>query len=672
MDISFKDTPLFDSHTAPASRWLQFVKESGRIATLWFAGVLLFMSFRVFFLIYFKDRITAQLDANAIFATLKAGFAFDSAATGVCFSIAFLLNCILQPMRLGHWVSKARLYTGRIFFIVTTLLCIVSVTYITEYGCQFNYFMLEGLKDDQQAIALTVVEQYKPWGSLLSLVILLALTFKINKVVDQKHYKFVNRLFTTCIYKRTILIILIVVLFVCAIRGSFETRPASRKWSAVTADAFVNNLVINPFRSFIYAIKDYNDLQSFGLNGHNPYLEKNLPTIENPLAAFEQKTNAPLLAAPSQVFFIVMESYDAWPLQQKYASLNLTNELSNLASKGIYLDNVLPAASSTMNSLSSLMSGIAYAGVNMSRIGPQKPTSKMSIFSQVEQLGYKSRFYYGGLLSWQNVGEYALSQGVDKVFSAVDAGGKGSAGVWGIDDGQLFDLVDKTTNDKSFNLIMSGSYHGPFNLDLDQYGYPFKSLADYPKEIQALGDDLLDPYVLGHLWYSDKMLGQFVRKMEQRYPDALFIITGDHYGRRYLHHQPDLYELTHVPIVIYGKGVNSNWVAKDQLASHMDIAPTLLNLIAPKNTEFYSMGQSLLNAPQKERTVFGFQTIRTETELWRGDLSSIYEYQKIDPLDKTRLSPNHKPEFKAVDSQTEQAYNQYMATAWHLLTRGMD
>ena len=102
--------------------------------------------------------------------------------------------------------------------------------------------------------------------------------------------------------------------------------------------------MINPFRSFLYAIKDYNDLQSHGVDGENPYLNHNSVLDVLPLNALSQYTTAPLLAAPSHVFVIVMESYDSWPLQQKYASLNLTNQLKNLASKGIYLDNVLPCS----------------------------------------------------------------------------------------------------------------------------------------------------------------------------------------------------------------------------------------------------------------------------------------------------------------------------------------
>ena len=188
---------MFDTQKHPYSRWLEFIRESGRIATLWFAGVMLFMGFRIFFLVHFKERITSNLDLDAIIATLKAGFAFDSAAAGVCFSIVFILNCILQPMHLGRWVSKVRFITGWLFFITAILLCVTSVTYIAEYGSQFNFFMFEGLNDDQQAIALTVLEQYKPWGSLLSLLILIVLAFKLNKWVDHKNFSFVNRIFTT-------------------------------------------------------------------------------------------------------------------------------------------------------------------------------------------------------------------------------------------------------------------------------------------------------------------------------------------------------------------------------------------------------------------------------------------------------------------------------------------
>ena len=36
---------------------------------------------------------------------------------------------------------------------------------------------------------------------------------------------------------------------------------------------------------------------------------------------------------------------------------------------------------------------------------------------------------------------------------------------------------------------------------------------------------------LGHLCYSDKCIGDFVRNAQLKFPNSLFLFTGDHYGR---------------------------------------------------------------------------------------------------------------------------------------------
>ena len=58
--------------------------------------------------------------------------------------------------------------------------------------------MFEGLHDDQQAIALTVIEQYRPWGSLLGLFTLLVVAFKLCHRVDKQSNSFLQRIFTDC------------------------------------------------------------------------------------------------------------------------------------------------------------------------------------------------------------------------------------------------------------------------------------------------------------------------------------------------------------------------------------------------------------------------------------------------------------------------------------------
>ncbi len=609
----------------------------------------LFMFFRLFYFGYFHDKTTTALSFSQFCDFLIAGFKFDSAATGVCLAVPFLLNCFLQPLRLGKWVAKVRHLFAGLFFISVSLLGICGITYISEYGSQYNHLMLEGLYDDQQAIILTAIQQYQPWGSLLSLLMLITLSLCWNKKVDRTTPR---KLTVQNKWVRCIITVVTIVLFICAARGSFETRPASRKWSAVTSDTFVNNLVINPFRSFIYAIEDFRELNSITSTNENPY-SSTATEIDALLNSNAKTSNGPLLNKPSHIFYIVMESFDSWPLQDKYRSLKLTEQFHQLKQQGLYIEQALPAASSTMNSLSSLISGIPYSGVNMSRLNVKY--DEYSLFELMKSQSYNTNFYYGGLLSWQKVGEFVKHQGADSVYSAADAGGKGSAGAWGVDDEQLFDLVSQTVKENSFNMILTTSYHGPFNLDLSNTDYPWQH-KDYPAEISALSDNLLEQHILGHLWYSDQQLGKFVNRMRERHPKALFVITGDHYSRRYLHPQPNLYELTHVPILILGENVTQN-MSDHQFASHMDITPTLMDLIAKPNSPYASFGNSLVSASSHSKVVHGHKTTRTAHVVWRETEAGQYDHFSI----KSTHNEPHDESF------VSEQYHDYMGASWHLL-----
>ncbi|PCK30846.1 LTA synthase family protein [Pseudoalteromonas piscicida] len=635
-----------------SSRWHAFITESLKIFQLWISGVFLLMSFRLFYLVYFSEKISPNLTSDQLFDALATGFKFDSSAAGVCLAIPFLLNCFLQPLRLPHWVKKVRIITGMIYLSAFVLLGVCGVTYISEYGSQYNYFMLEGLYDDQQAIVSTAIQQYKPWGSLVSVIILLCAVTVWTRFVDRRSYRLIINICPKSKAKQGIISILVFVLFICAARGSFDSRPASRKWSAVTTDPFVNNLVINPFRSFFYAIKDYQDLNQLNAAKDNPYLA-DLREVNKVRESNYTQSIGPLIEKPSRIFYIVMESFDSWPLQSKYRGLALTEHFHRLKKQGIYVEQSIPAASSTMNSLSSLVTGIPYSGVNMSRL--KSSADDYSIVHLMEEQGYTSQFFYGGLLSWQTVGEFMDRHGVDHIYSATNAGGKGSAGVWGVDDGQLFELVSQSVPAHSFNLIMTTSYHGPFNLDLSDSEYPWKN-GEYPPQYQTLDDNVLSANTLGHLWYSDQMMGQFVDKMQRKYPDALFIITGDHYSRRYFHSKPNLYELTHVPILLLGKGI-SPALSQRNIASHMDITATVMDLVAQSNTPFASFGHSLVRAETPEH-VFGYKTIRNKELIWQQSGGEQFYGYRVDSSVTNQEQQEEAP---------VRQYQTYMAAAWQLL-----
>src|ERR1035441_5617611 len=118
---------------------------------------------------------------------------------------------------------------------------------------------------------------------------------------------------------------------------------------------------------------------------------------------------------------------------------------------------------------------------------------------------------------------------------------------WGVDDRVLFDYILKTTGDQpTFDIIMSTSYHPPFSVDLEAEGCPLKALPpELAQKYKASAEDLR---ILGHLWYSDRCVGEFARKAQSRLAHPLFATTGDHYSRRCLNPHPTIFQRRAVPL----------------------------------------------------------------------------------------------------------------------------
>jgi len=314
----------------------------------------------------------------------------------------------------------------------------------------------------------------------------------------------------------------------------------------------------------------------------------------------QRSAAGPRIVPPRHVFLICMESYDAWPLEDKYAGLDLVPQGRRLAREGLHLRAFLPAGSATIDSNTAILTGIPYASLH-ARYEPfgrrGLPTSLPTTF---HRLGYRTRFFYGGSLSWQNIGDFARDQGFDEVYGSGHLEGHPPANEWGVADQYLFDFVARTVRDDrpSFNYVVSTSYHPPYNLDLRSLGV---ELPRVPPELEAefQGDRPALLNLLAHLRYADRELGRFVYSEETRLPHGLFAVTGDHWSRRFINSRPSLFERSAVPLILYGKEVlRGAAFAPGCAGSHIDLAPTLIEAAAPRGFRYYAFGQNLL-APRE-------------------------------------------------------------------------
>jgi hypothetical protein len=137
-------------------------------------------------------------------------------------------------------------------------------------------------------------------------------------------------------------------------------------------------------------------------------------------------------------------------------------------------------------------------------------------------------------------------------------------------------------------------------------GFP---LREVPADVAPLFDDAANLKMLGHLWYSDRLLGDFVKTMEGRLSRPLFAFTGDHYGRKFINTRPDFFERSGVPFILYGSEVlRGVRMPSGAAGAHIDIGPTLVELAAPKGFTYYSVGQDLL-APRREYLGIGWYRV---------------------------------------------------------------
>ncbi len=290
-------------------------------------------------------------------------------------------------------------------------------------------------------------------------------------------------------------------------------------------------------------------------------------------------------AKPDHIFIVVMESYDAWAMQPEYAGLHLTDRLKQLGDSGIRAQGFVSSGISTIESLGVIITGLPFARafVNFQPIVRRGlPTAAAPIF---KQLGYKPRFFYGGYLSWQRIGEFCREQGFEEVYGGDQMVPHSRQKEWGVDDESLFRyVVEHTGAEPTFNLIMTTSYHPPYSVNLETKGFDPNVMKS-----DSLGKKLSDEQirVLGHLWYSDKCVGDFVSQVESKLQRPIFAITGDHYSRKqYVSARPThtLYESLAVPLVIHGpKALEHSFERPAAIAgSHLDIVPTFINLVAPR------------------------------------------------------------------------------------------
>jgi len=583
--------------------------------TLLFLLILSLQLYRLFVLVMFRHAMVESIDMADYGLAFFSGLRFDGSVSMLILIPTFLVSISCAFFEFEEVSARVRAWMARIALLMNAIVFSVNYMFVTEYKDTFNQWVFGAVYDDFGAVVTSAWTTYPVVTILVSTGVFygvaLWLVLKLIKtpMIPDSWLSFLGRSFFG---KAVTVVCMLCVLTFCA-RGSVVSRPVQLKDASVTRDSFLNRMVLNPWSALRYTVKHHNmvssaaGLESILPDGDIAGAVETLfgPAGEETLDEVMRKTSTGKGAVrPRHIFYFVMESMDSWSTLERHRSMNLMPEMERLGREGMQVRSFISASSGTMVSLSAILTGLPDVGVVTNyQPAAQRPFST-SMAPQFKTLGYQTNLFYGGYLSWQGLENFARNQGFDACYGGNHMGDWLKGNEWGVDDGDLFDFILKQLDKEtpSFNLILSTSYHPPY--DLDVYGKGF-SLKEIPAELKDVYDGKISLKTFGHLWYSDHELGRFVREAEKRFPRALFAITGDHWSRKFLNEHPTLYESRSVPFVLYGKEVLDGVRMPTQVAgSHLDIMPTLLDLAAPEGFPYYSLGSSLLD-PQRRQMGIG-------------------------------------------------------------------
>jgi phosphoglycerol transferase MdoB-like AlkP superfamily enzyme len=288
---------------------------------------------------------------------------------------------------------------------------------------------------------------------------------------------------------------------------------------------------------------------------------------------------------------------------------SLTPHFDSLASEGTLMTRAYSTGNRTIRALEATTSSLPpLPGISVVR----RPESVdlFTLPALLRSRGYATEFIYGGRAMFDGMGAYMRNNGMERVIEQRDYPSGEFTTAWGVSDEAIFDKalsqMDSlhATGRPFYTLVLSVSNHRP-------YTYPAGRIAADPNERKRVNV----------VQYADWALGRFVRNARTHafFDSTVFVLMGDHGPRVYGASEIPLASYS-VPMLFYAPGIVPAGVRVSDLASSMDVPPTVLGLLGGDyDSKFF--GRDVLSP--RARPGLAVMTHNNEIALMRGNRLAV-------------------------------------------------
>jgi phosphoglycerol transferase MdoB-like AlkP superfamily enzyme len=520
----------------------------------------------------------AEQSPSVLLSALALG-ALRDIPVAVMVASPWLLFELLLPLA---WRARLR---SALFFLYLFVLLFVGVSegiFWDEFSVRFNFIALDYLVFTTEVIG-NIRESY-PVGKIVSALLMLSalLYWGLRRFLPNSNDVSMSG---THPAQRPWGVSLLLLTFFAA--GFWSLKPPS-----YSANTFANELADNGWRSFIWAARQnqLNYKQFYATRPEEEVLADLVRLAGHPVVSASAEPHPPgaqKLHHRPNVVVVMMESMSAEFMATFGNQQGWTPHLDRLAGEGLLFTRLYAAGTRTVRGLEALSAALPpLPGKSVVRW--ENISNLNTLGSTLAARGWSPHFLYGGYGMFDNMNgffgaqNYAVTDRTNFKEGLVEF-----ENIWGVADEHLFDQVlinidqDVAAGKPVFAHVMTASNHVPFT---------------YPQGRIDIASPGGRP---GGIKYADYAVGRFMDMAKKKpwFDNTIFLFVADHCARSAGKTKIPVYRY-HIPAIIYApKLIKPQRI--EQLASQIDLAPTLLGLLGLEGDSRF-VGRNILKTPPEE------------------------------------------------------------------------
>lgn len=529
-------------------------------------GILLFTCFRFLLFLNHIPEVKTEYISTIVFGFLK-GLQFDTVISCYILFIPFILFSVNQFLNLNR-INKIAKVLILFLYTIAFVISACDIPFFNHFNTRLNTSIFLWTNNTDFSLKM-IFQEITFFIYLIPLVCFIVCFY----IYERRVFKILIPNKPQNIFKSILLTVFVMAILVLGMRGRLAKKSPIRTGSSYYCEnPFLNKLGLNP--SFTLLSSLINDLKH---DAKDIMLTDNETALSYARQILQSNDSIGITridkmqhnATKKNVVIVIMESMCEFKRGKYNGPINKTPNLNRIEKESISFTKSFSTGIHTFN-------GIYSTLYSMPAIFKQKPldlyinTKHYSLPHILAENGYQNMYFTTHDSEFDNVAGFLMANGFHKIISEKDYPLKEIKSTLGVPDHFLFEYaINELSIDNSkpfFAAIMTGSLHKPYIIPED--------ISFRPKS-KKTEEQIIE--------YADWSIMHFIEiaKTKKWFDNTIFIFIADHglsFGHTY-----DLPLSGHyIPFFIYSP---SNLVAeqKNQLASQMDVGPTLLHLL---NIEF--------------------------------------------------------------------------------------